>query len=97
MNAQTRALIDEAAQGSNQGRLHFGQVIGLLVQAGVEAYSVDYRARRSTYYLPEGATLYRGEKIRQFALCCQRVFLQEIMELAAYGEPLCLDQTRPNR
>lgn len=57
MNAQTRALIDEAAQGSNQGRLHFGQVIGLLVQAGVEAYSVDYRARRSTYYLPEGATL----------------------------------------
>ena len=57
MNAQTRALIDEAAQGSNQGCLHFGQVIGLLVQAGVEAYSVDYRARRSTYYLPDGEAL----------------------------------------
>jgi hypothetical protein len=47
--------------------------------------------------LPEGAALYRGEKIRQFALCCQRGFLQEIMGLAACCEPLCLDQTKPNR
>ena len=57
MNDSTRALIDEAAQGSSEGRLHFGQVIGLLVQAGVESYGVDYRARRSTYYLPDGDTL----------------------------------------
>ena len=57
MNDTTRALINEAARGSSEGRLHFGQAIGLLVQAGVEAYSVDYRARRTTYYLPDGDTL----------------------------------------
>lgn len=57
MNDNTRAIIHEAARGSSQGRLHFGQVIGLLVQAGVESYGVDYRARRSTYVLPNGDTL----------------------------------------
>ena len=57
MNDTSRALIHEAAQGSSESRLHFGQVIGLLVQAGVESYTVDYRARRSTYYLPDGDTL----------------------------------------
>lgn len=57
MNDNTRAIIHEAARGSSQGRLHFGQVIGLLVQAGVESYGVDYRARRSTYVLPDGDTL----------------------------------------
>ena len=57
MNDSTRALIHDAARGSSEGRLHFGQVIGLLVQAGVESYSVDYRAQRSTYYLPDGEVL----------------------------------------
>lgn len=57
MNDNTRAIIHEAARGSSEGRLHFGQVIGLLVQAGVESYGVDYRARRSTYVLPNGDTL----------------------------------------
>ena len=57
MNDSTRALIHEAAQGSSESRLHFGQVIGLLMQAGVESYTVDYRAQRSTYYLPDGEAL----------------------------------------
>lgn len=57
MNDNTRAIIHEAARGSSEGRLHFGQVIGLLVRAGVESYGVDYRARRSTYVLPNGDTL----------------------------------------
>lgn len=57
MNDNTRAIIHEAARGSSEGRVHFGQVIGLLVRAGVESYGVDYRARRSTYVLPNGDTL----------------------------------------
>jgi uncharacterized protein YbcV (DUF1398 family) len=50
-------LIREAARGSGDGRLHFGQVIGLMQQAGVESYAADYRTGRTTYYLPDGATL----------------------------------------
>lgn len=52
----SRTLIHEAAAGSAEGRLHFGQVLELMRQAGVEAYTADYRARRATYYLAGGDT-----------------------------------------
>ncbi len=54
MEPATEALIREAADGSQAGRLHFGQVVSMLVQAGVESYAVDYRARRMSYFLPDG-------------------------------------------
>ena len=57
MNEHTQQLIREANLGSSEGRLHFGQVIGLLMQAGVKSYVADYRTRRTTYYLPDGDTL----------------------------------------
>lgn len=57
MSPDTEQLIREAAHGSSEGRLHFGQALGLLVQAGVESYVADYRAGRTTYYLPDGDTL----------------------------------------
>ena len=57
MNEQAQQLIREAADGSTEGRIHFGQVVGLLMQAGVESYVADYRTQRTTYYLPDGDTL----------------------------------------
>ncbi len=57
MDKSTESLIRDTFIGSNEGRLHFGQVVGTLLSAGVESYSVDYRACRSTYYLASGETL----------------------------------------
>ena len=54
MNTTTEDLIREAFHGSSEGRLHFGQVIGLMQQAGVESYVADYRTHQTTYYLPTG-------------------------------------------
>jgi hypothetical protein len=51
MNDSTRATIQATFDASNQGSIHFGQVIGQLVGA-----EVDYRSGRSTYYLPDGST-----------------------------------------
>ena len=56
INDSCRALIQSTFTASNNGSIHFGQVIGQLISAGVEAYQVDYRAGRATYYLPNGAT-----------------------------------------
>jgi uncharacterized protein YbcV (DUF1398 family) len=56
MNTHIQNTINEAAEGSGTGRLHFGQVVALLAQAGVESYCADYRAGRTTYYLPDGST-----------------------------------------
>lgn len=51
MNETSHALIREAAAGSSEGRLPFGRVIEMMAHAGVEAYAVDYRCGRTTYYL----------------------------------------------
>ena len=56
LNESTRATIQATFEASNQGSIHFGQVIGQLVGVGVESYNVDYRSGRTTYYLPDGAT-----------------------------------------
>jgi len=56
MNETTFSAIRATFEASNQGSIHFGQVIGQLVGAGVESYHVDYRSGRTTYYLPDGST-----------------------------------------
>jgi uncharacterized protein YbcV (DUF1398 family) len=57
MQAEINAVIQSTFDSSNQGRIHFGQVIGQLAAANVEAYHVDYRAGRSTYYLRDDETV----------------------------------------
>lgn len=56
MNPDTLTTIESTFAASNAGSIHFGQVVAQLMAAGVEAYHVDYRAGRSTYYLPSGET-----------------------------------------
>lgn len=56
MNESILSIIRTTFELSNHGSIHFGQVIGQLVEAGVESYHVDYRSGRTTYYLPDGST-----------------------------------------
>lgn len=56
MNENIRAAIQATFEASSRGSIHFGEVIGQLVPAGVESYHVDYRSGRTTYYLPDGST-----------------------------------------
>ena len=56
MNPTIQTTIASTFAASNAGSIHFGQVVAQLAEAGVESYHVDYRAGRSTYYLPGGET-----------------------------------------
>lgn len=53
----TTTLIRDTLVASEAGRIHFGEVVQRMVQAGVESYAVDYRGRRVTYYLQGDDTL----------------------------------------
>lgn len=57
MNQATLNAIRDTFEASNQGAIHFGEVIGRLMDVGVESYHVDYRSGRTTYYLPDGSTV----------------------------------------
>ena len=62
MNAASQEIILQVFRESDEGRLHFGTVVGLLMQAGVESYAVDYRTGHAQPYdrhhrAPEPTTL----------------------------------------
>ncbi|MEQ9506937.1 MAG: DUF1398 family protein [Hyphomonas sp.] len=48
-----RACLEAAETGS----LDFPQIVGTLIAAGFESYTVDFRCARNTYYLPDGDSL----------------------------------------
>lgn len=50
------SVIARVVAASEDGSLDFGQIVGVLMQAGIESYHVDYRAARITYYAGNGET-----------------------------------------
>lgn len=57
MSSNAQQLIQQTFTDSNAGRMHFGNVIGQLMEAGVESYTVDYRSHQTTYHLLNDETL----------------------------------------
>lgn len=55
MEEITVRTIEEWAEKSHAGSVSFGEVVGGLIQAGVESYYADYRRAATTYYLPDGS------------------------------------------
>lgn len=56
MNHAALVTVEWAAKSSHEGTAHFGEIVKALIEAGVESYHADYRANRTTYYLPSGET-----------------------------------------
>jgi uncharacterized protein YbcV (DUF1398 family) len=53
MNTQA---MHEVTIETQEGRMTFPQVVGKLLEIGVESYQVDFAAGRKTYYLTDGQT-----------------------------------------
>lgn len=101
MNTAIESVINDVATSSNEGRIHFGQVVSRLLQLGVESYAVDYRANRTTYYMPDSDTLtlelsrpeveisvqFSGDAIKAAILAAQRgeVMYPEFKKLSQKG------------
>jgi len=47
-------IIAQAAQATLVGNLPFPQIVGMLIEAGVEYYYVDYAGRSKSFYSPDG-------------------------------------------
>lgn len=57
MKADQEAVVRECAARSAAGTISFGEVVGRLMEAGVERYHADYCRRENTFYLPDGSSL----------------------------------------
>ena len=54
MNTQ---VVHEVTIATQEGKMTFPQVVGKLLEIGVESYCVDFAAGRKTYYATNGETL----------------------------------------
>jgi uncharacterized protein YbcV (DUF1398 family) len=68
MNSKQQNLIQDTFTASNEARIHFGQVIGQLIEAGVESYTVDYRSCKTTYHLLNDETLNLESPASEYAI-----------------------------
>jgi uncharacterized protein YbcV (DUF1398 family) len=49
--------MQECARASMSGELTFPEIVGKLIEIGVERYHADYSRQEITYYLPDGDSL----------------------------------------
>lgn len=54
MEAERVAIARRCLEAAHDGSLSFPQIVGELISAGFESYTVDYRCNTQTYYLPDG-------------------------------------------
>lgn len=57
MNETQQSVIRECTARSAAGTISFGDVVGRLMEAGVERYHADYCRRENTFYMPDGSSL----------------------------------------
>ncbi len=57
MNPNTKEVIENCAHQSHAGLLTFPEVLGGLIEVGVESYFADYRNQSTAYYLSRNDAL----------------------------------------
>jgi uncharacterized protein YbcV (DUF1398 family) len=56
MDATVKAVVHACTKDSDAGRVSFGEVVGKLIEAGVERYHTDLVRSEKTYYMPDGTS-----------------------------------------
>jgi uncharacterized protein YbcV (DUF1398 family) len=57
MDTQRTAIADRCLNAAYDGSMAFPDIVGTLINAGFEGYTVDYRRNTTTYYLPDGDSI----------------------------------------
>jgi uncharacterized protein YbcV (DUF1398 family) len=54
MDAERISIAETCLKAAHDGSLSFPEIVGRLIAAGFESYTVDYRRNTQTFYLPDG-------------------------------------------
>ncbi len=55
MNDQQKSVARACLDGAENNTMTFPQIVGALMQAGIEGYTIDFRRSVATYFAPDGA------------------------------------------
>ncbi|WP_018390343.1 DUF1398 family protein [Ancylobacter sp. FA202] len=56
MHPDSQAIAAACLKGSEDGTMSFPDIVGTLMAAGFESYSIDFRRATATYYFVDGAS-----------------------------------------
>jgi len=71
MDAQQLAIAQRCLDGAYDKTLSFPDIIGMLIAAGFEGYTVDYRRNTTTYYLSDGDSIVLDNRPSDEAVAAQ--------------------------
>ena len=57
MDAERISVAKASVQAAHDNGLSFPEIVGKLIDAGFEGYTVDYRRDSQTFYLPDGDSI----------------------------------------
>ncbi|MEH2513709.1 uncharacterized protein YbcV (DUF1398 family) [Nitrobacteraceae bacterium AZCC 1564] len=57
MDMQRTAIAERCLNCAYDGSMTFPDIVGTLINAGFEGYTVDFRRNTTTYYLPDGDSI----------------------------------------
>lgn len=57
MDAERTSIAETCLHAAHNGSLSFPKIVGKLIAAGFEGYTIDYRHNTQTFYLPDGDSL----------------------------------------
>ena len=55
MDTHKISIAQACLEGAQNNSMSFRQIVGTLIQAGIESYAIDFRRCRATYDLPDGS------------------------------------------
>lgn len=58
MDAERISIAEACLKAAHDGSLSFPEIVGRLIGAGFEGYTVDYRRNEQIYYLPDGDSVH---------------------------------------
>jgi uncharacterized protein YbcV (DUF1398 family) len=56
MDARVKRLVEECTEASNAATMTFPEIVGRLIEAGVEHYRADLQRAEIAYYMPDGSS-----------------------------------------
>ena len=80
MEPKTRAVAEACLSAAYEGTMNFPTIVGTLIEAGFESYSVDYRRSTTTYYTAAGESVELASPPSQAAVAA--AFRADVVEQA---------------
>ena len=71
MDARLTTIARKCLNAAYDRTMSFPEIVGTLIEAGFEGYTVDYRSNTTTYFMPDGESVVLDNRPSEAAIAAQ--------------------------